>query len=60
MKSRWTAVTVRFFAKRYPKADLHLLEYVITSYLLSDVEKQEKSERENEDVIIFYKKVIKQ
>ena len=37
--------------KKYPKVDLHLLEYVVASYLLYDVEKQEKPEGENEDFI---------
>ncbi len=37
--------------KKYPKVDLHSLEYVVASYLLYDVEKQEKSEGENEDFI---------
>ena len=37
--------------KKYPKVDLHLLEYVVASYLLYDVEKKEKPEGENEDFI---------
>ncbi len=35
----------------YPKVDLHLLVYVVASYLLYDVEKQEKPEGENEDFL---------
>ena len=34
--------------KKYPKVDLHILEYIVASYLLYDVEKQEKPEGENE------------
>jgi hypothetical protein len=37
--------------KKYPKVDLHILEYIVASYLLYDVEKQEKPEGENEDFI---------
>ena len=37
--------------KKYPKVDLHLLEYVVASYLLYDVEKQEKPKVVNEDFI---------
>ena len=37
--------------KKYPKVDLHLLEYVVASYLLYDVEKQERPSEENEDFI---------
>ena len=32
--------------KKYPKVDLHLLEYVVASFLLYEVEKQEKPEGE--------------
>ena len=37
--------------KKYPKVDLHLLEYVVASYLLYDVEKREKPIEENEEFI---------
>jgi len=37
--------------KKYPKVDLHLLEYIVASYLLYDVEKQEKPKEVNEDFI---------
>ena len=42
---------LEILVKKYPKVDLHLLEYVVASYLLYDVEKQEKSQEENEDFI---------
>ena len=42
---------LEILVKKYPKVDLHLLEYVVASYLLYDVEKQEKPEGENEDFI---------
>ena len=45
--------------KKYPKVDLHLLEYIVASYLLYDVEKQEKPIEENED-FIKSKKVIEE
>ena len=41
--------------KKYPKVDLHILEYIVASYLLYDVEKQEKPEGENEDFIKLIK-----
>ena len=37
--------------KKYPKVDLHLLEYIVASYLIYDVEKQERPSEENEDFI---------
>ena len=37
--------------KKYPKVDLHLLEYTVASYLIYDVEKQERPSEENEDFI---------
>ena len=37
--------------KKYPKVDLHLLEYIVASYFLYDVEKQEKPKEVNEDFI---------
>ena len=39
--------------KKYPKVDLHWLEYIVASYLLYDVEnlQQEKPEGENEDYL---------
>ena len=42
---------LEILVKKYPKVDLHLLEYIVASYLLYDVEKQEKPEGENEDFI---------
>ena len=42
---------LEIFVKKYPKVDLHLLEYVVASYLLYDVEKREKPIEENEDFI---------
>ena len=37
--------------KKYPKVDLHLLEYIVASYLIYDVEKQERPSEENEDFV---------
>lgn len=37
--------------KEHPDVDIHLLEYAISSYLIYDVEKEEKPENENEDFI---------
>ena len=42
---------LEILVKKYPKVDLHLLEYIVASYLLYDVEKQEKPEGENDDFI---------
>ena len=42
---------LEILVKKYPKVDLHLLEYIVASYLLYDVEKQEKPKEENEDFI---------
>ncbi len=42
---------LEILVKKYPKVDLHLLEYVVASYLLYDVEKQEKPKEINEDFI---------
>ena len=42
---------LEILVKKYPKVDLHILEYIVASYLLYDVEKQEKPEGENEDFI---------
>ena len=42
---------LEILVKKHPKIDLHLLEYIVASYLLYDVEKQEKPEGENEDFI---------
>jgi hypothetical protein len=42
---------LQILVKKYPKVDLHLLEYVVASYLLYDVEKQEKPKEVNEDFI---------
>ncbi len=42
---------LEILVKKYPKVDLHLLEYVVASYLLYDVEKREKPTEENEDFI---------
>jgi hypothetical protein len=42
---------LEILVKKYPKVDLHLLEYIVASYLLYDVEKQAKPEGENEDFI---------
>ena len=39
---------------KYPKVDLHLLEYVVVaSDLLYDVEKQEKQEGASEDGLYY-------
>ncbi len=35
-------IDLEIFVKKYPKVDLHFSENVIASYLLDDVEKQEK------------------
>ena len=40
---------LEILVKKYPKVDLHLLEYVVASYLLYDVEKREKPIEENEE-----------
>ncbi len=40
---------LEILVKKYPKVDLHILEYIVASYLLYDVEKQEKPKEENED-----------
>jgi hypothetical protein len=37
--------------KEHPSIDIHLLEYIIASYLINDVEKQEISTEENQDFI---------
>ena len=42
---------LEILVKKYPKVDLHLLEYVVASYLLYDVEKREKPKEVNEDFI---------
>ena len=42
---------LEILVKKYPKVDLHILEYIVASYLLYDVEKQEKPEGESEDFI---------
>ena len=42
---------LEILVKKYPKVDLHLLEYIVASYLLYDVEKREKPKEENEDFI---------
>jgi hypothetical protein len=42
---------LEILVKKYPKVDLHLLEYIVASYLLYDVEKQEKPKEVNEDFI---------
>ena len=42
---------LEILVKKYPKVDLHLLEYVVASYLLYDVEKREKPIEENEEFI---------
>ena len=42
---------LEILVKKYPKVDLHILEYIVASYLLYDVEKQEKPKEENEDFI---------
>jgi hypothetical protein len=43
--------------KKYPKLDLHLLEFVVASYSLYDVKKREKPIEENEEFVRF-KEVI--
>ncbi len=40
---------LEILVKNNPKVDLHLLEYVVASYLLYDVEKREKPIEENEE-----------
>ena len=40
---------LEILVKKYPKVDLHILEYIVGSYLLYDIEKQEKPKEENED-----------
>ena len=42
---------LEILVKKYPKVDLHLLEYIVASYLIYDVEKQERLSEENEDFI---------
>ena len=42
---------LEILVKKYPKVDLHLLEYIVASYLIYDVEKQERPSEENEDFI---------
>ena len=42
---------LEILVKKYPKVDLHILEYIVASYLLYDIEKQEKPKEENEDFI---------
>ena len=42
---------LEILVRKYPKVDLHLLEYVVASYLLYDVEKREKPIEENEEFI---------
>jgi hypothetical protein len=42
---------LEILVKKYPKVDLHLLEYIVASYLIYDVEKQERPTEENEDFI---------
>ena len=42
---------LEILVKKYPKVDLHLLEYVVASYLLYDVEKREKPKEVNEHFI---------
>ena len=42
---------LEILVKKYPKVDLHLLEYVVASYLLYDVEKQERPTGENQDFV---------
>jgi hypothetical protein len=50
---------LEILVKKYHKVDLHLFEYVVASYLLYDVEKQEKPKEVNED-FIKTNKVIKE
>jgi len=40
---------LNILVKKYPIVDLHLLEYIVASYLLYDVEKREKPTGESED-----------
>ena len=42
---------LEILVKKYPRVDLHLLEYIVASYLLYDVEKQEKPKEENEEFV---------
>ena len=42
---------LEILVKKYPKVDLHLLEYIVASYLIYDVEKQERPSEENEDFV---------
>ena len=42
---------LEILVKKYPNVDLHLLEYIVASYLLYDVEKQEKPKEVIEDFI---------
>ena len=42
---------LEILVKKYPKVDLHLLEYIVASYLIFDVEKQERTSEENEDFV---------
>ena len=50
---------LEILVKKYPKVDLHLLEYVVASYLLYDVEKQEKPEGEISEKTKILLKAIK-
>ena len=50
---------LEILVKKYPKVDLHILEYIVGSYLLYDIEKQEKPKKENEDFIKANKVVEK-
>ena len=42
---------LEILVKKYPRVDLHLLEYIVASYLLYDVEKQDKPKEENEEFV---------
>ena len=42
---------LEILVKKYPRVDLHLLEYIVASYLLYDVEKREKPKEENEEFV---------
>ena len=42
---------LEILVKKYPRVDLHLLEYIVASFLLYDVEKQEKPKEENEEFV---------
>ena len=42
---------LEILVKKYPRVDLHLLEYIVASYLLYDVEKRDKPKEENEEFV---------